>query len=169
MHFSPQAGLPFDPLSKTSPTDRSLSISSLIHPSFARTKQKEKSLRWSRDEKGPLRLSSIVGAEIRGRAVSLEGLQVEGTLRLEETLLEWRERTATVTEPVTLAFRLRGMPGRVLSIPQIQLAGPGLEIGMAGSTSLKEDGPGEIEIRDLRAKVENWQAACLEQTSGAPP
>ena len=118
-------------------------------------------LRWGRrDEKGPLRLSSIVGAEIRGRAVSLEGLQVEGTLRLEETVLEWRERTATVAEPVKLAFRLQGMPDRVLSIPEIHLAGPGLEIGMAGSTSLKEDGPGEIQIRDLLAKVENWQAFC---------
>jgi hypothetical protein len=31
---------------------------------------------------------------------------------------------------------------------------------MEGSTSLKEGGPGEIEIRDLRAKVENWQAFC---------
>ncbi len=118
-------------------------------------------LRWGRrDEKGPLRLSSIVGAEIRGRAVSLEGLQVEGTLHLEETVLEWRERTATVAEPVKLAFRLQGMPDRVLSFPQIQLAGPGLEISMAGSTSLKEDGPGEIEIRDLLAKVENWQIFC---------
>jgi len=117
-------------------------------------------LSWSRDPNGALRLSSIVGAEIRGRAVSLEGLHLGGTLRLEETVLEWRERTATVAEPVRLGFRLQGMPGRVLSIPRIQLAGPGLEISMAGSTRLKEDGPGQIEIRDLRAKVENWQAFC---------
>jgi hypothetical protein len=117
-------------------------------------------LRWSRDANGALRLSSIVGAEVRGRAISLEGLQVEGTLRLEETVLEWQERTATVAEPVRLGFRLQAMPDRVLSFPKIQLAGPGLEIGMAGSTSLKKDGPGEIEIRDLRAKVENWRAFC---------
>jgi len=117
-------------------------------------------LRWSRDEKGRLRLSSIVGAEIRGRAVSLEGSQVAGTLRLEETVLEWRARTAVLPEPVKLTFRLEGMPDRVLSIPEILLTGPGLEIGMAGSTKLKEDGPWEIEIRDLRAKVESWQPFC---------
>ena len=65
-----------------------------------------------------------------------------------------------MAEPVTLAFRLQGMPDRVLSVPEIQLAGPGLEIGMAGSASLKEDGPVQIEIRDLRAILENWQPFC---------
>ena len=117
-------------------------------------------LRWSRDEEGPVRLSSIVGAEIRGRAVSLESLQVEGTLRFEETVIEWRERSATVNEPVNLAFRLEGMPDGVLSIPEIKVAAPGLEIDMAGSTKLTEEGPGEFKIRGLRANVEDWQAFC---------
>ena len=51
-------------------------------------------LRWGRrDEKGPLRLSSIVGAEIRGRAVSLEGLQkglhqYYGTLQIDHVEMD---------------------------------------------------------------------------------
>ncbi len=114
-------------------------------------------LQWNSEQGGPFRLSAIAGAEIRGRAICPNGGWLDGEFRLRETVLGWREGVAEISEPIGLTVRLEGKSDRILSVPQILLAGPGLEMGMAASTKWSDEGPGQIEISDLSAKVENWE------------
>ncbi len=114
-------------------------------------------LRWQSEPKGPFRLSAVLGAEVRGRLGSAAGGHLEGRVRFRDTEIEGGRGTATFSAPMAFTFRLEaGEEGR-LAVPRVLLTGPGLEIGMAGSTRWGEEGAGRVEIRNLRAKIENWE------------
>jgi hypothetical protein len=117
------------------------------------------SLCWSEEEPWPLRVSANVAAEINLDRGAAPGARLAGAIRLEETGLEWRERTAAVPEGMNLSIRLEGKTDDTLSAPEILLTGPGFEMGMAGTARLA-GGPVAVRIRDLRAKVQDWKAFC---------
>ncbi len=117
-------------------------------------------LRWSMEAEGPFRLSAVLGAEVRGRVPGPTGSRLSATIRLEEPRIERGERAAALSGPVSLTLGLEEEPdGKTLSVPQMVLTGPGLEIRTAGSMRLTDSVEG-IDIRDLKARVEDWQPLC---------
>jgi hypothetical protein len=117
------------------------------------------SLQWNQPAAGPALVAGMLSAEISGRALSLDEARIAATIRLADGMIKWRERAVALTEPIQISCNVEGKAEEALLVSQILLTGPGMEIGMSGSTRLS-DTLSAIDIRDLRVKVEDWQPFC---------
>jgi hypothetical protein len=104
-------------------------------------------------------MSGRLSAEFSGRAASLEETRIAGTARLGDAVIEWRDRTVALPEPLEVSCSVEGKAGRVFSVSRVLMTGPGLEISMKGPMELG-DGLSEVDIRGLSVSVDDWQPLC---------
>jgi hypothetical protein len=116
-------------------------------------------LAWHQGGEGRARLSGAISAEVNGRAVSAKEARISASLRLGDGVIKWRERTVALDEALQVSCEVEGKAEEVLSVSQMQVTGPGLEIGMHGSARLR-DSLSAVDIRDLQVTLEDWRPFC---------